>query len=99
MEPSDYYDTHINKVLHFIRNAQLIWVNKKREAQEITEGRNARAGSALPSFLPSFIHSSIQYDRIFITVAVIYPTFALTWNTFWPISVDLDSSYLGYHLD
>jgi hypothetical protein len=39
-EPSDYYDAPINKALHFIRNVGLI----KGEAQQIIEGRGARAG-------------------------------------------------------
>jgi hypothetical protein len=33
MEPSDYYDASINKVLHFIRSLELIKGSSKGEAQ------------------------------------------------------------------
>jgi hypothetical protein len=47
MEPSDYYDAPINKVLHFIRGVGLIKINKG-EAQQIIKGSRARTGMVHP---------------------------------------------------
>jgi hypothetical protein len=43
LEPSDYYDDPINKVLHFIRSAGLIKGQSKGKAQQIIDGCRARA--------------------------------------------------------
>jgi hypothetical protein len=60
MEPCDYYDAPINKVLHYSRCKIDKGLNKKGEAQQIIEGRSARAGRAHPLCMHSFIHSFIQ---------------------------------------
>jgi hypothetical protein len=44
MQPSDYYDDPIYKVLNFIRGVGLIKDQLKGEAQWIIEGRGGRAG-------------------------------------------------------
>jgi hypothetical protein len=63
MEPSDYYDTPINNVLHFIQCEGLIKFQSKGEAQYIIECRSARAGLLwLNSY--AFIYSFIWQARI-----------------------------------
>jgi hypothetical protein len=59
IESSDYYDAPINKILHFIRSLGLIKGKSKGEAQQIIEGRGARAGSLWPTPY-AFIHSLIR---------------------------------------
>jgi hypothetical protein len=49
MEPSDYYDVPINKVLHFIQSVELIKGLSKREAQWIIEGHGARVRLLWPT--------------------------------------------------
>jgi hypothetical protein len=43
MEPSNYYDAPINKVVHFIQSVGLIKNESKGDAQYITEGHSTRA--------------------------------------------------------
>jgi hypothetical protein len=63
MEPSDYYDTPIKKVVHFIRSVGLIKDESKWEEQQITEGHGARAGLSWPTFY-AFIHSFKFFRKI-----------------------------------
>jgi hypothetical protein len=63
MEPSDYYDAPINKVLHFIRRTG-IRLNKKGEAQQIIEGHSAKARRAHPLCIHSFTVSSMKSINI-----------------------------------
>jgi hypothetical protein len=64
MEPSDYYDAPIKKVLHFIQSVGLIKGYSKGEAQYIIYGRGARGRIivAHPSYIYSFIHSRTDTD-------------------------------------
>jgi hypothetical protein len=54
MEPSDYYDAPIYKVLHFNRGVGLIKGQLKGEAQQIIEGRGARAGFYGPPLIHTY---------------------------------------------
>jgi hypothetical protein len=58
VEPSDYYDALINKVLYFIGSVGLIKDYSKGEGQYIIEGRGARAGfHGTPyTYIHTYIH-------------------------------------------
>jgi hypothetical protein len=55
MEPSDYSDVHISRVLHFIRNVGFIKGYSKGETQYIIESGGARTGLLWPTPY-TFIH-------------------------------------------
>jgi hypothetical protein len=76
MEPSDYYDAYINKVLHFILSVGLIKGYSKWEAQQITDGRGPRAGLLWPT-PHTFIHSSQNMEVTYSSEPLVDPQ----WNT------------------
>jgi hypothetical protein len=60
MEPGDYQDAPISKILHFIRSVDCWRVEIEGDAQYIYKGRSARSNRG-PT-LYSFIHSFMLYE-------------------------------------
>jgi hypothetical protein len=63
MEPGDYQDAPVSKILHVIQNARLLKVWNRGGTQYIIEGGGVRAGLVLP-LAHSFIHSSAGLHTI-----------------------------------
>jgi hypothetical protein len=72
MEPFDYYDAPINKVLHFIRSVGLIKDQSKGEAHWIIEGCSAMTRLLWPTPY-AFIH-----PHLVIVIAVPFPVIHFT---------------------
>jgi hypothetical protein len=62
MEPGDYYDAPISKVLQFVRNAGLIRVNLKgkhnRSAMVVVQGPDVARPSYIDTYIHTYIHTS-----------------------------------------
>jgi hypothetical protein len=62
MEPSDYYDAPINKVLYFIRSVGLIKGNQnEKHNRSLKVACKGRIIMAYPLCIHSFIHSNNMY--------------------------------------
>jgi hypothetical protein len=70
MEPSDYYDTPINTVLHFIRSVELIKCYPKgkqnRPLKVAVQGPDYYGPPLMHSLTHSFIHLTVALDTSYV---------------------------------